>query len=118
MPATIDHHERPNWITAKFANLVWKITPRCPEVARLTSEERDRPLSLGARTRLGLHRRYCAWCACYAQQLDLLHEASHAFPEHVDQLSGPSLDPAAKSRMKRALTRSGERPAADPTNPA
>ena len=92
-----------NWITGKLLNLVWKITPDCREVARLTSEGHDRPLPLGARLRLGLHRRFCQWCARYARQLDFLHQANHLFAEHLDQLSGPSLSTDAKSRMKRTL---------------
>ena len=103
MPFSTDDHEPPNWITAKLANLVWRMTPDCREVTRLTSEGRDRPLPLGTRLRLGLHRCFCKWCARYAKQLDLLHEANLLFAEHVDQIGGPTLDRDAKSRMKHAL---------------
>ena len=88
MPFSTDDHEPPNWITAKLANLVWRMTPDCREVTRL---------------RLGLHRCFCKWCARYAKQLDLLHEANHLFAQHVDQIGGPTLDSDAKARMKRAL---------------
>ncbi|HEY2458475.1 MAG TPA: hypothetical protein VGI13_14325 [Candidatus Acidoferrum sp.] len=103
MPSSPDDHEPPNWITAKLANLVWRMTPACREVARLTSAGRDRPLPLGRRLRLGLHRCFCKWCARYAKQLDLLHEANYLFVEHVDQIGGPTLDSDAKARMKHAL---------------
>ena len=96
-------HNPSNWITGKLVNLVWRITPDCREVTRLTSEGRDRLLPLGTRLRLGLHRRFCKWCARYARQLDFLHKANHLFAAHVDQLSGPSLSTDAKSRMKRTL---------------
>jgi hypothetical protein len=96
-------HDPFNWITGKLVNLVWRITPDCREVTRLTSEGRDRPLPLGTRLRIGLHRRFCKWCARYARQLDFLHKANHLFAAHVDQLSGPSLNTDAKSRMKRTL---------------
>ena len=92
-----------NWITGKLVNLVWRITPDYREVTRLTSEGRDRLLPLGTRLRLGLHRRFCKWCARYARQLDLLHKANHLFVAHVDQTIGPSLNTDAKSRMKRTL---------------
>jgi hypothetical protein len=92
-----------NWITGKLVNLVWMITPDCREVTRLTSEGRDRLLPLGARLRLGLHRRFCKWCGRYARQLDLLHKANHLFAAHLDQITGPSLNTDAKSRMKRTL---------------
>ena len=96
-----------NWITGKLVNLVLRTTPGCREVTRLTSEGRDRLLPLSARLRLGLHRRFCKWCARYAKQLDFLHRASHHFEAHVDQLNGPSLSTDAKSRMKRTLQDSG-----------
>ena len=92
-----------NWITGKLVNLVWRITPDCREVTRLTSAWRDRLLPLGTPLRLGLHRRFCKWCARYARQLDFLHKANHLFAAHVDQLSGPSLNNDAKLRMKRTL---------------
>ena len=92
-----------NWITGKLLNLVWRITPDCRQVARLTSEGRERLLPLGARLRLGLHRCFCKWCARYARQLNFLHKASKLFAAHVDQLSGPSLNTDAKSRMRRTL---------------
>lgn len=96
-------HDPSKWITAKLANLVWRITPDCREVTRLTSEGRDRLLPLGARLRLGLHRRFCKWCARYARQLDFLHKANHLFTAHVDQRDGPSLNTDAKRRIKRTL---------------
>lgn len=82
---------------------VWRITPNCREVARLTSEGRDHALPLGVRTRLGLHRLFCKWCARYAKQLELLHEATHLLPEHLDQADGRMLNTDTKARFKRAL---------------
>ena len=96
-------HAPPNWLKTKVSGWFWSLTPTCKEVARLTSEGRDHPLPLGMRLRLGLHRSFCQWCARYAKQLDLVHEASHLFPEHVDQMEGPALKSDAKARMKRAL---------------
>jgi len=92
-----------NWITGKLLNLVGRITPDCREVTRLSSEGLDRVLPLGTRLRLGLHRRFCKWCARYARQLDFLHRASHRFEAHVDYLSQPSLSTDAKSHLKRTL---------------
>ena len=99
MSQSTDASETPNWLATKVANVVWRITPNCREVARLTSEGRDRPLPLGARTRLGLHRVFCQWCARYAAQLDLLHEATHRLPDHLEKV----LPTDAKARIKRAM---------------
>jgi hypothetical protein len=98
-----------NWIAGKLLHLVWRMTPDCREVTRLSSEGLDRLLPLGTRLRLGLHRRFCKWCARYARQLDFLDKASHLFAAHVDQLSGPSLSIDAKSRLKRTLQREATR---------
>ena len=110
MPFSTDDHEPPNRITAKLANLVWSMTLDCREVTWLTSEGRDRPLPLGTRLRLGLHRCFCKWCARYAKQLQILHEANHFFAEHVDQIGGSALDSDATARIKHALqiARNGE----------
>lgn len=98
-------HDQPqrNWFGTKISGWFWSLTPTCKEVARLTSEERERPLPLGTRLRLGLHRSFCQWCARYAKQLDFLHEANAHFSEHADEAGGPSLDSDARARMKRAL---------------
>lgn len=96
-------HGTPNWLKTKVSSWFWSLTPTCKEVARLTSEGRDHPLPLGMRLRLGLHRSFCQWCDRYAKQLDLVHEASRRFPEHVDQIDEANLDGDGKARMKRAL---------------
>jgi hypothetical protein len=93
----------PNWLKTKVSGWFWSLSPTCKEVARLTSEGRDHLLPLGMRLRLGFHRSFCQWCARYAKQLDLVHEASHLFPEHVDQVGGAALGDGAKARMKQAL---------------
>jgi hypothetical protein len=103
MPHPTDEHEPPNWFKAKVSNWFWRLTPTCREVVRLTSEERDRPLPIGLRLRLRLHRIFCKWCARYARQLDLLSEASHLYPEHLDSAERPALDGDAKARLKRAI---------------
>jgi hypothetical protein len=103
MPSLPHDDARPGWLKARLAKLSRLITTRCREVARLTSEGRDRPLPLPTRLRIGLHRCFCTWCDRYAKQLDLLHEASQRFPEHLDETGGQSLAGDARERMKRAL---------------
>jgi hypothetical protein len=94
------HEEPPHRsLAGSFASIVWKITPHCREVVRLTSQSRDRSLSLAKRLRLGLHRRFCEWCARYAEQLEFLHESAH----QLDEKGSQALPSDAKSRLKRAL---------------
>ncbi|MEZ0258725.1 MAG: hypothetical protein ACAI37_25825 [Chthoniobacter sp.] len=96
-------HESPDWLKVGLGSLVWRITPDCREVTRLTSEERDHALPFGTRTRLYLHRVFCEYCARYAQQLEFLHQASQRLPEYLERNSTPDLSADAKSRLKRAL---------------
>jgi hypothetical protein len=103
MPLPPHDHSSSNWLKTKVSGWFWSLSPTCKEVARLTSEEREHPLPLGLRLRLGLHRCFCQWCDRYARQLDLVHEASHRFPDHLEQTEGPGLADDAKARMKQAL---------------
>ncbi len=103
MPLPPRDHELMNWLKTKASNRFWPLTPTCAEVVRLTSEGRDRPLPMGMRMRLSLHRAFCKWCARYAKQLDFLHKASARFPEQLDVIGSPTLGDGAKARMKRAL---------------
>ena len=96
-------HGRPSWLQTKASSWFWSLTPTCKEVARLTSEGHDHPLPPGMRLRLRGHRAFCQGCARYAKQLDLAHEASHHFPEHLAQMDGPCLNGDACARIKRAL---------------
>jgi len=109
MPYLHDNQKPRPLLQARVSSWFRKLTPACREVARLTSEGRDHPLPTGMRMRLGLHRRFCTHCARYAEQLDLLHEATHRFPEHAEPIGGPTLNHDAKARMKRALLRSASR---------
>lgn len=102
-------HAPPHWLKTKVSGWFWSLTPACKEVARLTSGGRDHSLPLGMRVRLALHRAFCKWCARYASQLDLVHEASHHFSDHTDQIDAPNLTSDAKARMKRALTHGTEK---------
>lgn len=103
MTSSTDDHETPNWLKARIAGVVWRVTPRCREVVRLTSEAREHSLPVGTRLRLGLHRLFCEWCARYETQLDLLGEATRHLPEHMDECGEKALPPDAKARMKQAL---------------
>jgi hypothetical protein len=98
MPHPNGDHEAPKSIAKRIADSIW---PSCRDVARLTSEGRDHPLSPGVRIKLVVHRLFCKWCARYARQLKFLHDASQQFPEHADKTDGKQLDSDAKARLKR-----------------
>jgi len=103
MPHPKDEHEPRSWFETKVSSWFWSLTPTCREVVRLTSEEREHPLPWGMRWRLRLHRLFCKWCARYARQLDLLHEASQLFPEKDQFTNQPVLKSEVEERLKRAV---------------
>lgn len=103
MSRSPDHHEAPNGIATRISKLFWRISPSCKEVSRLSSEECDHPLSISSRLQIRLHRRFCVWCARYAQQIDFVNEATHDLPEHLHEIEGGTLDNDAKARLKSAL---------------
>lgn len=103
MPPSPHAASPPSRLQAVAARWLHGLTPTCREVARLTSEERDHPLPLGTRLRLGLHRCFCQWCARYASQLDLLHKAGRELPAHTGEAGAPGLSGETRARMTRAL---------------
>ncbi|WP_049975788.1 anti-sigma factor family protein [Chthoniobacter flavus] len=96
-------HQPSFWLSARIAGVVWRVTPDCREVTRLTSEDRDRELPFTTRTQLGLHRWFCKDCARYAAQLDLIRDAAQRLPEHLAKSKQPVLAGDARSRLKQAL---------------
>lgn len=89
-----------NWLTTRIVTWVAEHTPKCHDMTRLISEERDRPLPLGTRARMWMHYRICVWCERYRDQLDLLGKASRESHEHQH---GPGLPDQAKNRLKQTL---------------
>jgi hypothetical protein len=106
MPESPDDDDTPKSIAKRIADAIW---PACRDVARLTSEGLDHPLSRGVRIRLSIHRFFCKWCARYARQLDLLHDASRQFPEHLDQIEGAQLGSEVKSRLRQTMREQAEK---------
>lgn len=102
-PPAPDHEQHPRGIKAALARFVWRITPTCHEVTRLTSEGRDRPLPLVTRLRLDLHRSFCLLCARYAGQLDVMHEGIGDVRDHLDEPVDARLSDVRKAELKRAL---------------
>ncbi len=82
----------------------------CKEATRLISESLDRKLPLRQRLALRLHGLFCQWCRRYRRHLRFLRDAIRRHPERLEgpePSSSPSLNPAARERIKRSLTREG-----------
>jgi len=79
----------------------------CKEAARLTSERRDRSLSLIERISLSGHYALCKMCRVYKAQLEMIGKlsrlASSAMMAHSPSRTLPT---ESKNRIKRMLAKS------------
>lgn len=76
-------------------------TPRCREMTRLISMERDVPVGAVTALRMRMHYKVCVWCERYRDQVALISELSKGFPE-ADH-GAPGLSGEARSRIADAL---------------
>ena len=77
--------------------------PPCQQMVETISQSMERKLTLRERITLKLHLWICAWCQWYMEQLHIIRDAARSKAESSD-LSGPSLSPEARERIKRNLT--------------
>ena len=88
-----------------LVGVICAITPRCHEMTRLISAEREEPLSWLTKLRMRWHYGICVWCVRYRDQLGLLGRLLRAFPEESCRHGKNKLTEDAKVRMKNALRR-------------
>jgi hypothetical protein len=94
---------RRNWWQTKLVKFIAKRTPRCPEIVRIISQGMDRPLSWRTRAMLQIHYLICGWCRRYEKQVRFIREATHEFPEHMQEASRSRLSDEEKAKIKRSL---------------
>lgn len=82
---------------------IWKRVPNCVEMARLSSENLDRPLGIKARIQMRFHFLICAWCSRYAAQIGSLRRFVRSSEDRVPEAAGDELTPDAKHRIKETL---------------
>ena len=90
-------------LKTKFVVWVWKHTPSCAEMSRLTSRALEQPLTIRLRLKMRLHFVICAWCRRYFEQINFLHEHAPTLGMQLGELPGRGLSPDAKSRIKTAV---------------
>jgi len=88
-----------------FVVLICAITPRCREMTRLISAERDEPLSWLTRLRMRWHYGICVWCVRYRNQLGLLGRLSRSFENESCHENDPRLSEQSKAKLKDILSR-------------
>ncbi|MBA3246494.1 MAG: hypothetical protein H0T63_00260 [Pyrinomonadaceae bacterium] len=96
---------------AKQTGIYWlaRRLPTCKEIAPVMSESLERRLSARERVVLKLHLLVCEFCVRYLDQIILMHRALRARTAQLDEppaTPATSLPPAARERLKRALTNS------------
>lgn len=82
---------------------VWKHTPDCTEMSRLSSLAFEQPPAFTLRLKLWLHHLICVWCRRYERQLKFLRRAVQEHPEQMNAASPHTLSPAARERLKQSL---------------
>lgn len=87
-------------LKTQFVLWVWKHTPSCTEMCRLTSRALEHPLTLKMRLKMRLHFMICAWCERYFEQIKFLHQAAPRLGEELGALPGRGLPVEAKERIK------------------
>jgi len=78
-------------------------TPRCREMTRLISMDRDAPVNAITALRMRMHYKVCLWCERYRDQVALISELSKEFPE--SDHGAPGLTEEAKARIGDAVRR-------------
>jgi len=87
----------------RWVTWVWRHTPNCAEMARLSSQRLEQALPLGTRLRMRLHCLICAWCHRYLQHLELMHQHLHHADEHAAASAKRGLSCEAKQRIVHQL---------------
>jgi len=87
-------------LKTKFVVWVWKHTPNCAEMSRLTSRALEQPLTLKMRMQMRLHFAICAWCRRYFEQINFLHNTAPKLGLQLGELPGRGLPLEAKERIK------------------
>ena len=76
----------------------------CEETSRLVSESMDRALPLNKRIAVRMHLLMCTSCARFRKQLLVMRLAARKIQDELgDTLTGPSLDPESRQRMKKTI---------------
>lgn len=91
-----------------IALLKLALTPRCSDITRILSRNRDLPLPWLLRKRLQWHLAACEWCRRYASQVGLLGRFARRFSDHECESGHTRLSPQAAERIKKNLRDAGE----------
>jgi hypothetical protein len=90
------------WIESlkvRWVTWVWKHSPNCAEMARLSSARLDRDLAWYTRLKMRLHFLICIWCHRYERQLELLRSTARGMDNRLANSAKRGLSPEARKRI-------------------
>jgi hypothetical protein len=93
--------------TRAMMRFLARFMPACREVSRMVSDGMDRRLPLRRRLLIRMHVSMCVLCRRYEKQLHLVREGVGRYANPETHPAGKVLSPAARARLKEALTRKG-----------
>ena len=82
---------------------VWKHTPDCKEMSRLSSLAFEQPPGFTLRLRMWLHHLICVWCRRYERQLKFLRRVAPRLEQEVETASSRGLSVEARRRIVERL---------------
>jgi hypothetical protein len=92
-----------NWLSRKIVIFFGDWTPKCNEMTHLISEEMDHSLPGHVRFKMHVHYLICCYCKRYRDNLRYIRFLLRRIQEHLDEVSGLTLGPDEKERIKQAL---------------
>ncbi len=88
-----------------FKTIRFILTLRCEESTKLVSDSLDRKLTSGERLAVKLHQIGCWSCRRFGRHMALIRKAMRRGDQEASIRIEPSLSPAARQRIKDALSR-------------
>lgn len=76
----------------------------CERMARLSSEQHDRPLSLRERFMRRIHLRMCTWCRRYEDQIQFLRNQFKNYASKYPEKSVSKLPEESKKRLLKKIS--------------
>lgn len=83
--------------------VVCALTPRCREMTRLISAEREGSHSWLTKLRMRRHLGVCVWCRRYQDQVGFIGKLCRMFAEESAAHEEAHLSDEARARLKKAL---------------
>jgi len=94
-----------NCLGQALVAVICAVTPRCQEMTRLISSEREEPHSRLTRLKMRWHYGICVWCRRYRDQIGLIGRLSRALDKDFHHGDKAMLSDESKEKLKQALSR-------------